>query len=222
MNCSIHPAVDKKGFARIVADPSIYTELVIRGMQNHRTNIICHLGFKCGEGFVEKLDFDRICKAAIQYRVAIEINLNKMMRLIFDELLDFKKFPPQSTEDRNYLRKKIRSEPDIYMPLIGNKRIRGKMKKYFSKGLKITINTDQHENPFIGDPTLRKGKEFRQFNDLSVDNREFRMKRMRFFRSLIVLERIFQKLFEDANVKPENIINAYSVHKLTMFLKKQI
>ncbi len=221
VNCSIHPNINRVRFAKIRRSPGLYTNLAILGIQNPLTNIICHLGFSCNEGVVENLDWDRICTAAINYKVAIENNLHPLVKLIFDKIMDFEKYPADDPGYKKDLIKEIKDNPSTYLRLLGSPVIRKKMKKYFRQGLKLAINTDLKWNPFIGDGKLRKQGRFRRFRDVK-NNQNFRIKRIRFLVCLKIVEKELQKAFKSAGINLDNIINSYPPNKLALFLKKKL
>jgi histidinol phosphatase-like PHP family hydrolase len=221
VNCSIHPNLDREGFAEIKHDPKLYTELVLKGIQNPHTNIMCHIGYGCDPGLIDALDWGRICSEAISNRVAIEINVLPLVKkLIFDEILDFGKFKANSTDYRDYLRGKLSEESSTYIGLLGDSQIRQMMTPYFPNGLRIAINTDQHWSPFIGGEDAKRYGWFRKFSNLSSRNSDFRIKRIRFFVCLKIVEKEFQGIFSEVGITSENIINSYPPKKLATFLEK--
>ena len=219
VNCSIHPNVDPSEFKGIVNDHGEYTDLVIRGIDHPRTNIMCHIGFDCGiqEGeslskaekkararvFIEDLDWDRIANAAIENNVAIEVNVKEVMDCIYQEMLDYDRFPTDSTTYREYFRQRL----DEIVPILSSTQIGETLKPYFEKGLKIAINTDEHGNPYVNSEVTEEGVEG-----------SFRDRDFRFWRCLKIAEGYFNNVFEDLCIGQENIINTYSVEELEFFL----
>ena len=222
VNCSIHPDSDRNGFKYIINNPKLYAALVLKGIQNKHTNIMCHIGYGCEPNVIESLDWNAICRSAIESKVAIEINLKSLMDLIFRKILNFEEFPANSVKYQKYFKKEIENEKSKYIPLLGNPQIRKEMKSYFKNGLKIAINTDQHWNPFIGGENAKNENEFHKFNDPLRDNTTFRIMRIRFVRCLKIAEEEFQKLFDEQGITIENILNSYSIGKLSAFFKKAI
>jgi hypothetical protein len=54
------------------------------------------------------------------------------------------------------------------------------------------------------------------------EHRTFRVLRIRFFVCLKILEREFQRIFNEVGITNETIINSYPAQKLAAFLKKRL
>jgi hypothetical protein len=127
------------------------------------------------------------------------------MEYIYDEMLDYEKYPK---DDKNYL-SVLKSKLPELMPLLSSEIVRDKFAAYFPAGLKISINTDEHKNPFI---------------DLTKPEKEpavFIPRDFRFWRCLKVVEEYFNDLFSQAGIKKDNIINAFDKEKLLAFARKE-
>ena len=205
VNCAIHPNVDPDGFAEIIQDPEQYTDLVVKGMQHPQTNIMAHIGYGLEPAIVEQLDWDEIAQAAQENKVAIEINLKELMMFIYDEVMDYEKYPKTDTSWRDYLKDKL---PEL-IPILSSEAIAGTLKKYFSQGLMIAINTDEHKSKFIDTKTTKDGV-------LSG----FKERDKRFWIAMKIVERYFNQLFEQTNISQENILNTYSVEQVEEFFQK--
>jgi len=205
VNCSIHPEVDPEGFAEIVKDPQKYQDLVLQGIANPKTNIMAHIGHDVDQEVVKQLDWDKIGQAAFENKVAIEINLRKLIKFIYRELMDYDKFPKSDTSWRDYFKEKL---PEL-VPILSNPLIVYELKKYFEQGLSIAINTDEHENKFIDHATDKEGTQG-----------EFKERDKRFWIAIKMLERYFNELFDQAGIKQKNIINTYTPEQLEKFLQK--
>lgn len=210
VNCSIHPEIDEK-LEEIVKDPERYTDLVVAGIRNSRTNIMCHIGYGAEKGFAEKLDWDKIASAALENNVAIEINLKELMDFIYKEIMNYKKYPKDDVTYRQIFKEKL---PEL-VPLLSSPQIREKLKPYFEKGLKIALNTDEHAVKFIG----KKVERVPETGELLVTS-EFKPRDLRFWRCIKMVEKYFNDISQDANIKLENIVNTYSPEQLEQFIKK--
>lgn len=191
VNCSIHPTPGNHEFEELIKDPQAYTELLVKGIQNHRTNIMCHIGFGCKDEFTEKLDWDRIAKEAIKNQVAIEINLAWVMHHIFTEL-------PKHKNNNKFITDLLNKHMPI---LVRSDKIKEKLKLYFEKGLKIAINTDEHQDPYI----LDHNDQVRDFS---------------YWKAIKLIEKYLNSFFEETGVKRDNIINTYPVERLEKFFSK--
>mgnify|MGYP003964049331 CR=1 FL=1 len=206
VNCSIHPHVDQENFTPIIQDPKEYTELTKKGMQNPRTNVMCHIGHDVDAEVVGQLDWDDIAKTALENEVAIEINLKDLMAFIYDEILDYEKFP---SDDRSYVTVLKSKLPEL-TPLISSPKIKKALAPYLKQGLKIAINTDEHENKFIESKTDKAGT-----------TSTFKERGVRFWRCMSVVEKYFNTLFEELGIDTKNIINTYSKEDLEKFIQKK-
>lgn len=204
VNCSIHPKTDEDGFKNIIADPEKYTDLTVKGIQNPKTNIICHIGYDCGKELVENLGWEKIAGEAVKNNVAIEINLKDLLDFIEKKMLNYEEKPKAN----NYAKEFEKKLPEL-IPIISSSNIREKLKSYFEKGLKIAINTDEHKSKFIK-------------TDITKENTraEFKKRDIRYWKCLKMVEKYFNVLFAELNIKKENIINTYSADKLEKFIKK--
>jgi histidinol phosphatase-like PHP family hydrolase len=208
VNCSIHPQEGVKEYEEIVSDPNKYTDLVVRGIENPKTNIICHIGHGVKRGVAEQLDWQRISKAALENKVAIEINLKGLMNFINKEILDYKKFSKNDNSYQDYLKNKL---PEL-VPIISSPSIRGQLTPYFEKGLKIAINTDVHRSKFVENEETETGEIISRFKE-----RDFR-----FWRALKIVEKYFNEILRELNIGKENIINTFSIADLELFLRKKV
>lgn len=199
VNTSIHPNLDREAFAPIIQDPDKYSDLTIRGIQNPRTNIMAHIGQNCPPEVSESLRWSEIAQSALENKVAIEINLRSLMKFIYGEILDYQKFPKDNNTWRQYFEARL---PEL-VPILSSENIRQQLKPYFAQGLKIAIDTDEHESTFIGE----KG--------------DFKERNIRFWRCLKMLEKYFNQLFDDLGIRAENIINTYSLDDLAKFVRKE-
>ena len=188
----------------IVKDPQKYSDLAIKGINNPKTNIMCHIGYGCKGFNHKKFDWSRIAEEAIKNNVALEINLGILMKHIFKNILS----DPEFSGKEKY--EKFEQELPRLIPILGHEEIRNKLKEYFAKGLKISINTDEHKNPFI-DVDYK--------NEQAVG--EFKKRDLRFWRALKIVEKYFNKIFQELEIKKENIINTYSPEELQKFLEKK-
>lgn len=205
VNCSIHPNTNKAGFAEIIKDPEKYSDLAIKGINNPKTNIICHLAYDCEKGFDEKLNWDEIAEAAIENNVAIEINLQNLMKYVYNEILDYEKYP-----DGLSYREKFKDMLPELVPLISSPIIREKLKPYIGKGLKIAINTDEHKNKFVKAENVTRDN----YTEVVKDRGN------RFWRCMKIAEKYFNELFNKLGIKKENIINTFSIDELEKFINK--
>ena len=204
VNCSIHTKVGGEKMQEIVKDPQKYSDLAIKGINNPKTNIMCHIGYGCKGFNHKKFDWSKIAEEAIKNDVALEVNLGILMKYIFKNILS----DPEFAGKEKY--EKFEQELPKLIPILGHKEIRGKLKEYFAKGLKISINTDEHKNPFI-DVDYKNGQAIG----------EFKKRDMRFWRALKIVEKYFNKIFQELDIKKENIINTYSLEELQKFLEKK-
>ena len=204
VNCSIHTKVGGEAMREIVNDPQKYSDLAIKGINNPKTNIMCHIGYGCKGFNHKKFDWSRIAEEAIKNNVALEINLGILMKHIFKNILS----DPEFSGKEKY--EKFEQELPKLIPILGHEEIRNKLKEYFSKGLKISINTDEHKNPFIN-VDYKNGQ--------AVG--EFKKRDLRFWRALKIVEKYFNKIFQELEIKKENIINSYSQEELQKFLEKK-
>lgn len=206
VNCSIHPQVDKKNFEKIISDPGRYSDLVVKGIANPATNVMCHIGYGLKKEIIENLNWEKIFSEAVSRQVAVEINLKEIMEFIYDEILDENKFLKDSLYYEKYFKEKM---PRL-VPILGDKKIAPTLKEYIERGLKLAINTDEHKNPFIKTQTTIDKTDY-QFNQRSI----------RFWRCMRELEKYFNDKFNELGVKKENIINTYSEKDLNNFLNKE-
>lgn len=205
VNCSIHPNLDPEGFAEIVEDPEQYTDLVIKGIENPHTNIMAHIGHDLKLEMVAQLDWDRIAQTAQENKVAIEINLKSLMGFIYDEIMDYEKYPKSDTSWRDHLKEKL---PDL-IPILSSEAIAGRLKKYFAQRLMISINTDEHKNKFIDHRSTREGA-----------LTKFKERDKRFWIAMKIVEKYFNQLFEQTDIRQENILNTYSAKQVEAYFKK--
>lgn len=206
VNASIHPEIDEEGFKDITSNPKKYTDLVIRGIENPKTNNIGHIGFDCPPDLTGRLDWEQIAEAAIKNKVSIEINLKELTDYIYKDLLNYDKFPKN---DKSYLKDLKEALPRL-IPLLSDSLIRKTLSPYFERGLKIAINSDEHKNNFI-----RTKVERDKISEEYLD-RDFR-----YWRILKEVENYFNIIFKEASIKKENIINTYSFAELEKFRKKE-
>lgn len=199
VNTSIHPDLDREGFKDIRTDPEQYTECIVKGIEHPQTNIISHIGFGCEEGFAERLDWDTIAQAAVENNVAIEINLYELTKKLYWDILNFEKFPADDTSYREEFEKAIHD----LVPLVSSQNIREKLQPYVERGLKFTINLDEHANPMIQNQT------------------EDQLRNLRYWRCMKMVESYFNEVFDDMGVTKESIINTYSLEELQAFLRKE-
>ncbi|MBU1000198.1 hypothetical protein KKE78_02265 [Patescibacteria group bacterium] len=199
---SIHPDLDPNGYAEIMADHNLYTDLVIKGIEQPQTNIIAHIGFGASPEFAEQLDWDKIAQAAIRNDVAIEINVRPLMEYIYREMMDYNKFPANNVSYRKAFEEKL---PGL-IPLLSSGRIREKLKPYLNQGLRIAINADEHRLPI----------------DTDLSGNVTDLKGHRFWRCLKMTEAQFNVWFENMGIKQEHIINTYHVDQLKAFLAKEM
>lgn len=208
VNTSIHPDMDPEGYAPFLEDPQKYTDLVIAGIKNPRTNIMAHIGYGVSKGeakaFVEALDWEQIAQEALDNTVAIEINLRSLMLYIYQEMMDKEKYPDSDTSYRKTFAEAL---PEL-VPLLSSAEIRNRLKPFFERGLTIAINTDQHESPFIH----KKNADFSEYDIDLLD--------VRFLRCLKIAEAYFNSLFNDTGIEQRHIINTYSAEDLQKFLQK--
>ncbi|MCK4540086.1 hypothetical protein KAU09_02965 [Candidatus Parcubacteria bacterium] len=204
VNCSIHTKVGGEEMQEIIKDPKKYSNLAIKGINNPKTNIMCHIGYGCKGFNHKKFDWSRIAEEAIKNDVALEINLGILMKYIFKNILSDPAFAGKEKYE------KFENELPRLIPILGSEEIRDKLKEYFAKGLKISINTDEHKNPFI---------------DVDYENGQavgkFKKRNLRFWRALKIVEKYFNKIFQELEIKKENIINTYSQEELQKFLEKK-
>lgn len=205
VNVSIHPNINPELFKSIISDPDKYSQLMIKGINNPKTNIASHIGEGIDPTIFNQLDWDAIAKSARENNVAIEINLKKIMDYIQGELYDFNKYP---TSDNSYL-SALENKLDELVPILSSRQIRNTLKKQIELGLKLAINTDEHKNRFI------KTK-------IDKDNIEsnFNERGIRFWRCMKVLENYFNGVFSEMGVEKDDIINTFKQNKLENFLKK--
>ncbi|PLX27662.1 hypothetical protein C0583_00275 [Candidatus Parcubacteria bacterium] len=205
VNCSIHPDIDKEKFQPIISSSEKYSDLILKGTENEKVNILSHIGSGLSKGVAENLRWGEFAEKAIKNKVAIEINLKKLITFIYEEVLDYEKYPKDSIEYREVLQSKLRE----LIPILSSENIRNQLKPYFSQGLKIAINTDEHKNKFIDSTTDKKGTEY-----------SFKPRDLRFWRSMKIVEEYFNKIFSELGVKKENIINTFTKEELEEFFKK--
>jgi histidinol phosphatase-like PHP family hydrolase len=206
VNCSIHPEVDPERFKNLINDPKKYSDLVVKGIEAPRVNNIGHVAYGCPEDFAESLDWKKIAQKAIEHKVSLEINLKKLMDHIYKEMLDYKKYPKN---DKSYLEAFRTKLPEL-IPIISSAGIRGELAEYFSSGLMIALNTDEHNNPYArGGKKISGGDEY-EFPDIDF----------RFWRCLKEVEIYFNEIFNDAGIKKENILNALTNNDLRKFIGK--
>lgn len=205
VNCSIHPNLDREGYAEIVSDPNKYTELAIKGIENPKTNIMCHIGQDIDPEVTAKLDWDAIAKAAAENQVAIEINLRSFVKFLYSEIFDYEKYP---ANDRSYV-DALKAKLDELIPIISSPEIAEQIKPYFEKGLKIAINTDEHENIFVDSSTDEEGT-----------TAQFKERGTRYWRAMKIVEEYFNNKFGELGIGSQQIINTYSPEKLQKFLAK--
>jgi histidinol phosphatase-like PHP family hydrolase len=205
VNCSIHPDVDKKLFEPIINDPDKYTDLILLGTKNKKVNILSHIGSETNDGVFENIRWDEIAESAILNKVAIEINLKKLITFIYKEILDYDKYPKNDNLYQSVLKTKLKE----LIPIISSEKIKKKIEPYFSQGLKIAINTDEHKNKFIKSKTDKNGTEF-----------NFIPRDMRYWRCMKIVEKYFNDAFKELGIKKENIINTFNVEELKDFFAK--
>ncbi|MCK5416344.1 hypothetical protein KAI92_02865 [Candidatus Parcubacteria bacterium] len=205
VNCAIHSDIDKEKFYPIINDPEKYSELILKGVENKKVNILSHIGNDLNEDVIEKLKWKEFAEKAIKNKVAIEINLKKLITFIYEEILDYDKYPKDSVDYRKILQSKL----DELIPIISSDNIRNQLKPYFSQGLKIAINTDEHENKFINSTTDKNGTDF-----------SFKPRDLRYWRAIKIVEKYFNDIFSELGIEKKNIINTYSKEELEEFFKK--
>ena len=206
VNCSIHPNVDGEGFQSVITDPKKYSELAIKGIENPKVNIMCHLGFDCPPEMMESLDWPAIAEAAIKNDVAIEINLKDLMDSIYKEFLNYDKYPKNDTSYIAEFKEKL----DQLVPILSSEKIRKALKPFFQEGLKISINTDAHKIKFVESKVTEEG---------ITEN--FKERDFRFWRCLKILEKYFNDIFSELDITRGNIINTYSRDDLEKFISKE-
>lgn len=205
VNCSVHPDIDKEKFQPIINDPEKYSELIIKGAENKKVNILSHIGSGVSEAVVEKLKWEEFAQKAIENKVAIEINLKKLITFIYDELLDYEKYPKNDMSYRSVLQSKLKE----LIPIVSSDKIRRLLAPYFSQGLKIAINTDEHKNKFINSVTDKNGTDF-----------SFEPRDIRYWRAIKMVEQYFNDVFTEMGIRKENIINTFTKKELEEFFKK--
>lgn len=205
VNCSVHPDIDKEKFSPIISDPEKYSELILKGVENKKVNILSHIGSGLSKDVFEKLKWADFAEQAIKNKVAIEINLKKLITFIYDEILDYNKYPKDDIGYREVLQSKL----DELIPIVSSENIRRQLKPYFDKGLKIAINTDEHKNKFISSNTDKNGTDF-----------SFQPRDIRYWRAIKIVEQYFNNIFSALGVKKENIINTYTKEELEEFFQK--
>lgn len=198
VNVSIHPTSDNKKWEAIISNPEKYSELMIAGIKKPKANIFCHPGFNCKFN-IKELDWEKIAEEAIKNGVAIEINIKEVMKYLYGEV----------SKSKDKL-KEFEAELPKLVPIISKPEVREILKPYFEKGLKISINLDEHQNPFI--KKRYEGDEMRG---------EFRKKGMRYWRAMKIIEKYFNEIFKEAGISGENIINTFPKEKLERFLSKK-
>ncbi|MFH1537212.1 MAG: hypothetical protein ABID45_04440 [Patescibacteria group bacterium] len=205
VNCSIHPAVDSKGFAPIVEDSDKYSDLTIKGIEHPKTNIICHMGFGCDREFIDELQWAKIAEAAIENNVAIEVNIKPVIDCIYKEMLDYGKYPKNDIGYRDVFRKRL----PALVPILSSEKIKKVLGPYFERGLRIAINTDEHKAKFIKTEVTKDGA-----------TEEFIKRDIRLWRCLKIVEEYFNGLFSELGINAENIINTYPQERLEQFMNK--
>lgn len=205
VNTSIHPDLDPDGFETIIQDSESYSQLVVKGIKQPKTNIMAHIGEGVDRAVTSKLDWTDILQAAFENKVAIEINLKKVMRFIEVDLMDYEKFPKSDSSWRGVLEEKLAE----LVPIISDSDIKTELKKYIEQGLIIAINTDQHDSSFIESKIRQGSKEY-----------NFKVRDKRYWIALKILEKYFNELFSQLGIKAKNILNTFSDADLDSFLKK--
>lgn len=206
VNVSIHPSQNEEGFEPILKSPELYTQLILKGLSNKKTNIMCHLQrdapkFEARGWKLEDLGWEEIAATALKNQVAIEINLKNFYNNYLNGAVD----APRNRDNTT-----LKEELPELIPILSSKNIRDRLRPYFEKGLKISINTDEHENPFAQDIAL------------GVDPTKARKRNFQFWRSMKIMEGYLNELFQDAGITKESIINTYPLEKLKRFLKKEV
>lgn len=204
VNAGIHPNIDVKGFESVINNPEQYSETVLKAIKNPRTNIMAHIGFGCNPDIMPQLQWDEIGRKALENQVAIEINLRELTKYLYKQITS-SPGPETDTSWREEYRKKL---PEL-VPMLSDPTIVEKLKPYFEKGLKIAINTDDHEFPFIEATT-----------DTAGTTANFKPIDRRFWRAMKMLEKYFNEIFATSGIRKENIINTFSAEELERFLKK--
>jgi histidinol phosphatase-like PHP family hydrolase len=207
VNCSIHPRLNPEEYQAIISDPSEYKNLIIKGIQNPKTNIICHIGYGLKKRVFDSLDWDSIFVAANESKVAVEINLKNVLSFLYKDILDENKYPKS---DLSYLAD-FKNELPRLLPILNNQVALAAFKKHIGQGLKLAINSDEHKNVFINTEVSKQ-----------KINYNFKERGIRFWRCMKELENYFNRVFTELGVKKENIINTYTQEELEKFLKKQI
>jgi hypothetical protein len=128
-----------------------------------------------------------------------------LITFIYEEILNYDKYPKDDVSYREVLQSKLN---DLIL-VISSDNIRSQLKPYFSKGLKIAINTDEHKNKFISSVTDKSGTKFK-----------FKSRDIRYWRAMKIVEKYFNNIFSELEVKRGNIINTYSKEELEEFFKK--
>ena len=205
VNCSIHQDINQEKFKPIINNPDKYSDLILKGIENKKVNILSHIGEKLSEDVIEKLKWGEFAEKAIKNKIAIEINLKKLITFIYEEILDYEKYPKDDTSYREVLQSKLKE----LIPIVSSDNICNQLKPYFSQGLKIAINTDEHKNNFINSNTDKNGTDF-----------NFKPRDLRYWRSIKIVEKYFNEIFEKLDIKKENIINTYAAEELEEFFRK--
>lgn len=204
-------------------------------------NILGHPHCHIHPAIIERVDWIEIAEEAIKNNVAIEINIQDLMKESAEMMRQINKYPFDSkTENyKTHLRKKL--EEGI-IPLLSSEKIMNQLKPFFAKGLKIAINTDAHKifyqpkNGFIENPEYEKflpetkisqnikeqlKEKWGNISETEMMDKLRTLLNIRFWYGMKLAEKYLNDKFEKYDIKRENVINLYSLEKLENFLKKE-
>lgn len=231
------PELSQEEAKRLADELTNITEKVLN-IKN--VNILAHIGFQIHPQIIEKLNWPAIAEKAIESKVAIEINIQDLMKKIGNTMEDLERFPFDSLNYQDYIKQQL--EEKNIVNLFSSEPIMNMLKPYFNKELTIAIDTDAHKlfyepkEGFKEHPKLKEylpsakinkkqkeelKKKWGNISDEELQTRISGLLNRRFWRAMKITENYFNDKFKQFDIQRKNILNLQSKEELQQFFTKK-